>query len=111
MPVPSSSAGPSGNNAAASTGEASSSSPGRKVANYQNAAIEAQRYMQSTGMERFLNTLVNGCIQQRCNDPYVFFLRKLTQNLSDTELQNLGLERTAKERQLRMDEGRRSSVT
>eukprot|EP00391_Amoebophrya_sp_Ameob2_P006607 CAMPEP_0178998750 /NCGR_PEP_ID=MMETSP0795-20121207/9677_1 /TAXON_ID=88552 /ORGANISM="Amoebophrya sp., Strain Ameob2" /LENGTH=94 /DNA_ID=CAMNT_0020691445 /DNA_START=195 /DNA_END=479 /DNA_ORIENTATION=- len=80
-----------------------------KKANYQNAAINAQAYMKNSGMERFLNQCVNGCIQQRCNDPYVFMLRKLTQNLSDEELLAFDLERTAKERQLRAEEGRRTT--
>ncbi|CAD7944499.1 unnamed protein product [Amoebophrya sp. A120] len=75
-----------------------------KKANYQGAAINAQAYLKSSGMERFLNQCVNSCVQQRVNDPYVFMLRKLTQNLTEAELQQFGLVRTAKEKQIRISE-------
>ena len=84
-----------------------SSSPMK--ANYHGSADNAKKWMQETGMEVFINQIVNRGFVFRATNAYTFMLRELAGEMDENELETTyGIRRTeaetvrlAKEKELR----------
>ena len=68
-------------------------------ANFHGSADDAKKYMQETGMEVFINQLVNRGFVYRATNAYTFMLKELSNDLDEAELaEKFGIQRTGAEK-------------